>query len=93
MTKLRSLTSYPKGGFPPIHIPCLRDAANLSRMRSPDNSRSNCAKLSRIFNISFPDELEVLNDCVTETKLTLCLSKSSTIFEKSNNDRESLSIL
>ena len=28
--------------------------------------------------------MDVLNDCVTETKLTLYLSKSSTIFEKSN---------
>lgn len=26
---------------PPIHIPFLRDAANLSRMRSPITSRSN----------------------------------------------------
>jgi hypothetical protein len=38
-TSLRLLTSYPSGGQPPIHIPLAREAANLSRMRSPITSR------------------------------------------------------
>jgi hypothetical protein len=37
----------PSGTKPPIHMPFLRDAANLSRMRSPITSRSNWAKDSR----------------------------------------------
>jgi len=56
----------------PIHIPRLRDAANLSRMRSPITSRSNWANDSRMFNVSRPIDVVVLKDCVTETNVTLC---------------------
>ena len=43
-TSLRSRIEYPSGTLPPIHIPRALEAANLSRMRSPITSRSNCAK-------------------------------------------------
>ena len=56
----------------PSTCPCCRDAANLSRMRSPITSRSNWAKESRMFSVSRPIEVVVLNDCVTETKVTPC---------------------
>jgi hypothetical protein len=39
---------YPNGTTPPIHIPRLRLAATLSRMRLPMTSRSNWAKDSRM---------------------------------------------
>ena len=38
--------------MPPIHMPLRRDAANLSRMRSPATSRSNWAKESRTLRVS-----------------------------------------
>jgi len=42
-------------------MPFFRDAANLSRMRSPITSRSNWAKLSRMLSVSRPIEVVVLN--------------------------------
>ena len=51
-------------------MPLRREAATLSRMRSAVTSRSNWAKLSRMFSVSRPMEVVVLNDCVTETKVT-----------------------
>ncbi len=51
-------------------MPFLREAATLSRIRSPITSRSNWAKLSRMFSVSRPMDVVVLKDCVTETKVT-----------------------
>src|SRR4051794_24211726 len=79
-TSFRSLTSYPSGGYPPIHMPRARDARNLSRMRSPITSRSNWAKESRMLSVSRPMLVVVLNDCVTLTKVTLLRSNTSTSF-------------
>ena len=79
--------------MPPIHIPLRRDAANLSRIRSPITSRSNWAKLSRMFSVSRPMDVVVLNACVTETNETLCRSKISTMRAKSVSERESRSTL
>jgi len=59
----------------------------LSRVRSEMISRSNWAKDKRMFNVSRPMELVVLNCWVTETKLTECLSKSSIMRAKSRRDR------
>jgi len=56
-------------------------------------SRSNWAKESRMFKVSRPMELVVLNCCVTETKLTECLSRISIMRAKSKRDRLSLSTL
>src|SRR6516164_8079141 len=39
---------------PPIHMPLRREAANLSRMRSPANSRSNWANDSSTLRVSRP---------------------------------------
>ena len=74
-------------------MPFLREAANLSRMRSPMTSRSNCAKESRMLSVSRPIEVVVLNDWVTDTKVTLCRSNISTNLEKSISARLSRSIL
>jgi hypothetical protein len=74
-------------------MPFRRLAAILSRMRSPVTSRSNCAKLRRMFRVSRPIDVVVLNDCVIETKVTPLRSKTSTNLEKSISERESLSIL
>ena len=52
-------------------MPFLRLAATLSRMRSAVTSRSNWANDSRMFSVSRPIDVVVLNDCVTETKVTL----------------------
>ena len=51
-------------------MPFFFEAAILSRMRSPVTSRSNWAKDSRMFRVSRPMELVVLNCWVTETKET-----------------------
>ena len=72
-------------GVPPDHFPLRRVAAILSRVRSEMISRSNCAKDNRMFNVSRPSDDYVLNCCVTETKLTPCLSKVSTILAKSDS--------
>ena len=61
--------------MPPIHMPRAREAANLSRMRSPITSRSNWAKLSRMLSVSRPIDVVVLNCWVMLTNETLCLSK------------------
>jgi hypothetical protein len=47
--------------MPPMKIPLRRLAANLSRMRSPASSRSNCANESRMFKVSRP-MLEVVEN-------------------------------
>jgi len=47
-------------------------------MRSPITSRSNWAKDSRILSVNRPMEVVVLNDWVTETKVTLLRSNAST---------------
>ena len=68
-------------------MPLLREAANLSRMRSPITSRSNWAKDSRTLSVSRPMEVVVLNDWVTETKVTLLRSNTSTSLAKSISER------
>src|SRR5580693_4513420 len=60
-TSLRSVTPYPSGGTPPIHIPFFFEAAILSRMRSPMTSRSNCAKDNSTLRVKRPIEVVVLN--------------------------------
>ena len=59
-TSLRSWRSYPSGRRPPIHMPLARDAANLSRIRSPITSRSNWADESRMLSVSRPEPLSSL---------------------------------
>ena len=76
-----------------MKIPFRRLAANLSLILSPASSRSNCANESRMLSVSRPIEVVVLNDWVTETKVTPARSNTSTSFEKSMRDRDSLSIL
>ncbi len=51
-------------------MPRLREAATLSRMRSPITSRSNWAKDSSTFSVSRPMLVVVLKDWVTLTKVT-----------------------
>src|SRR4051794_37272170 len=48
-------------------------------------SRSNCAKESRMFNVSRPIEVLVLKSWVTDTKLTPRLSNSDNKRAKSSN--------
>ena len=74
-------------------MPFIRLAATLSRMRSAVTSRSNWAKLSRMFSVSRPMDVVVLNDCVTETKVTPFRSNTSTSLEKSISERDRRSIL
>ncbi len=58
-------------GRHPTHPHALLPAGcTLSRMRSAVTSRSNWAKDSRMFSVSRPIDVVVLNDCVTETKVT-----------------------
>ncbi len=76
-----------------MKMPLARDALILSRMRSAVTSRSNWAKESRMLSVSRPIEVVVLNDWVTETKVTPTRSNTSTSFEKSISERESRSIL
>ena len=66
-----------------MKMPLRRLAANLSLILSPASSRSNWAKLSRMFNVSLPIDVVVQNDCVTETKVTLFRSNTSTSLAKS----------
>ena len=56
-------------------------------------SRSNWAKDSRMFSVSRPMLVVVLNDCVTLTKVTLLRSNTSTSLAKSIRARLSRSIL
>ncbi len=62
-----SIDPRPTGEF-------FRAADILSRVRSPISSRSNCANESRMFSVSLPSDVLVLNCWVTATKLTLCFS-------------------
>ena len=71
----------------------LRAAAILSRVRSLMISRSNWANESRIFSISRPMEVAVLNCWVTLTNDTLCCSNVSRIRAKSSSERLSRSSL
>ena len=73
--------------MPPTHLPLRRAADILSCVRSAIISRSNWANDNRMFSVSRPSELVVLNCCVTETKLTPCLSNTSMIRAKSSRDR------
>src|SRR6266849_391196 len=50
-------------------------------------SRSNCANDSRMFSVSRPSEVVVLNCWVTETKVTERWSNWSTSLAKSSSDR------
>ncbi len=50
-------------------------------------SRSNCAKLSRMFSVSLPMLVVVLNACVTLTNVTLFVSNTSTSLVKSTRER------
>jgi hypothetical protein len=52
--------------MPPLNFPFLLAAAILSRVRSLMISRSNWAKLSRMFKVKRPMEWVVLNCWVTE---------------------------
>ena len=74
-------------------MPLAREALILSRMRSAVTSRSNWAKLSTMLRVSLPIEVVVLNDWVTETKVTPDRSNTSTSLEKSISDRDNRSIL
>ena len=56
--------------MPPTHLPFLRAADILSRVRSLIIWRSNSANDNRIFSVRRPSEEVVLNCWVTETKLT-----------------------
>ena len=74
-------------------MPFLREAANLSRMRSPMTSRSNWAKESSMFSVRRPIDVVVLKFCVIETKVTFFRSNTSTSLAKSISERLSRSIL
>ena len=74
-------------------MPFLRLAATLSRIRSAVTSRSNWANDSRMFSVSRPMEVVVLNDCVTDTKVTPFRSNTSTSLAKSASERLRRSIL
>jgi hypothetical protein len=69
------------------------EAAILSRTRSPISSRSNWAKDSSTLSVSRPMLERVLNDWVTETNETLCVSNSSISLAKSASERVSRSTL
>ena len=79
--------------MPPTQSPLRLEAAILSRMRSEVTSRSNWANDSSTFRVNRPMDVVVLNCWVTDTKDTLCWSKSSTSLAKSANDRVSRSTL
>ena len=72
-----------EGVMPYIHIPFFLLAANLSRMRSDVSSRSNWAKVSKMFSNIRPIASVVLNCWVTDTKVTPCRSKTFTSSAKS----------
>jgi hypothetical protein len=65
-----------------IYLPFLREAATLSRMRSPMTSRSNWANTIRMLTVIRPMASLVLKDCVTETKVTPYCSNSSSRAEQ-----------
>ena len=67
---LWSESANPNGRTPPSHLPFLRVAAFLSRMRSPMISRSYCANVISMFSIIRPALVAVLISCVTATSDT-----------------------
>ena len=71
----------------PFKMPFMRLALTLSRIRSAVTSRSNWAKDRRMLRVRRPIEVVVLKLCVTDTKVTLLRSKTSTSFEKSISER------
>ncbi len=79
--------------MPPVHLPLRLLAAILSRTRSDDSSRSNCAKDKSTFRVSRPIEVVVLNCWVTATKEIDLASKASTSLAKSASERVRRSIL
>ena len=81
------------GTMPPIHIPFLLEAANLSRMRSPMTSRSYCAKVMRMLTIILPALVAVFMSCVTAQNETPHSSNFFVRSAKSEMERDSLSIL
>lgn len=90
--RARPPTRCGTGRSRPSPVVRAREAANLSRMRSPLTSRSSWAKLSKMFSVSRPIEV-VLKLWVMLTKVTPCISKLSTSREKSISERERRSIL
>jgi hypothetical protein len=56
-------------------------------------SRSNWANDNSMLSVSRPMLVVVLKDCVTDTKVTLFASKTSTSLAKSIKARDSRSIL
>ena len=67
---LRRRQPSDRAGIPPL-MPLRREAANLSRMRSPITSRSNWGeKESSTLRVSLPIDVVVLKAWVTETKVT-----------------------
>jgi len=58
-------------------MPFMREAATLSRMRSAVTSRSNWAKLSRMFSVSRPIDVVVLKDCVSRASRLKVMGPSS----------------
>ncbi len=76
-----------------MKMPFIRLALTLSRMRSAVTSRSNWANDSRMLRVSLPIEVVVLKLWVTETKVTLFRSNTSTSLEKSMSERDKRSIL
>ncbi len=64
--------------MPPIHMPFFFEAAILSRTRSAITSRSNWANERRMFSVSRPMLVVVLNCWVIETNDTPWRSKTST---------------
>ena len=79
--------------MPPTHFPLRRAAAILSCVRSEIISRSNCANESRIFSVSLPREVVVLNCWVTDANVALFLSRISMILAKSSKERVKRSTL
>ena len=79
--------------MPPVHKPLALLALILSRTRSDDTSRSNWAKDSSIFKVSFPMEVDVSKAWVIETKLQPYLSNSFIILWKSIIERDKRSTL
>src|SRR5271166_1621136 len=91
-TSLRSLTSYPSAGCPPIHMPFFLEAAILSRIRSPVTSRSNWAKESSTLSVRRPILLVVLNACVTDTNDALRVEDLDDLGEISQRSRQSVDV-
>jgi len=65
----------------------------VARPLGGELARSNWAKLNKMLSVSRPNEWLVLNCCVTDTKLTPCLSKAPISRAKSSSDRDRRSTL